>query len=277
MSTSAPTGAAPLADFALRFPAPDGIWTPRWAELRHKLLAEAFGNRSVQRVFAEATELPAGYGIAMDERVIEWPWVLANGAGGNTLDAGSALNHADVLGAFAPRLSDLHIVTLEPEEQAFVSARISYVFADLRDLPYRDGLFDTVVSVSTLEHVGMKNDRYGVEDENAEVPDEELAKALLELKRVAKPGGRLLITVPYGRPDDFGWSRIFSREMVERMVEVVDPADAAITVYKYGAGGWQVSDLDAASDAVYREHTIEPEPADLAANARAVACLRLVV
>jgi SAM-dependent methyltransferase len=277
MSTSVPTGAGPLADFALRFPAPDGVWTPQWSALRQKLLAEALSNRSLQRVFAEGADLPAGYGIAMDERVIEWPWVLANGVGGATLDAGSALNHAEVLTHFAPRLSDLHIVTLEPEEQAFVSARISYVFADLRDLPYRDGLFDTVVSVSTLEHVGMKNDRYGVEDDNAEDADRELAVALRELKRVARPGGTLLITVPYGRPDDFGWSRIFDRPMVERIVEVVDPAEAAVTVFRYDAAGWQVSDLDGAATSVYREHTLEPAPADLAANARAVACLRLVV
>ena len=277
MTTSAPAGAGPLADFALRFPSPGGIWTPEWSALRQRLLAESFTNRSLQRVFAEASNLPAGYGIAMDERVIEWPWVLANGVGGATLDAGSALNHAEVLAHFAPRLSDLHIVKLKPEAQAFTSARISYVFADLRELPYRDDLFDTVVSVSTLEHVGMKNDRYGVADENAEVPDEELARALVELRRVTRPGGQLLITVPYGRPDDFGWSRIFSRAMVERMVDVVDPVSAAVTVFAYGADGWQVSDLDAAADAVYREHTLEPDPADLAANARAVACLKLGV
>ena len=277
MSTSAPTGAAPLADFALRFPSPGAIWTPQWSALRQKLLAEAFTNRSLQRLFAERADLPAGYGIAMDERVIEWPWVLANGVGGVTLDAGSALNHADVLQAYAPRLDDLHIVTLEPEEQAFVSARISYVFADLRELPYRDDLFDTVVSISTLEHVGAKNDRYGVDDEVAEDPDAELARALRELKRVTKPGGQLLITVPYGRPDHFGWERIFDRAMVEAIVDVVDPVESAVTVFRYHADGWQLSDLDAAAGAVYREHTIEPDPEDLAANARAVACLKLSV
>jgi len=107
--------------------------------------------------------------------------------------------------------------------------------------------------------------------------DDELAKALTELKRVTRPGGRLLITVPYGRPDDFGWSRIFSRAMVERIVDVVDPVESTVTVFAYSAGGWQVSDLDAASDAVYRVHTIQPDPADLAATARAVACLKLTV
>lgn len=267
--------AAGTDDFALRFPNPGAIWTPEWASIRQRLLAESMGTPQLQGVFAAGGKLPSGFGTAMDERVVEWPWVLSQGPRGRTLDAGSALNHAEVLTHFAPKLDDLHILTLEPEDQAFTQAKISYVFADLRDLPYRDGLFDTVVSVSTLEHVGMNNQRYGVNDEQTEVPDDELAKALLELKRVATADGTLLITVPYGRPDDLGWFRVFDRAGVERMVDVVAPKASAVTVFRYDAAGWQVSDLDAAADAVYRDDKAEPVPADLAPNARAVACLKL--
>jgi len=268
-------GPGPAASFAERFPNPGAIWTPAWAQVRRRLLAEGFTNPEIQRSLAAGGRLPDGYGPAMDERLVEWPWVLANGPRGRTLDAGSALNHAEVLTHLAPKLDDLHIVTLEPEEHAFTTARISYVFADLRELPYRDGWFDTVVSVSTLEHVGMNNQRYGVRDQRVEVPDDELARALRELRRVARRDGRLLVTVPYGRPDDLGWFRVFDRAGVERMIDVVDPADAAVAVYRYDAAGWQVSDLDGAADRVYRDETAEPQPADLAPNARAIACLRL--
>ena len=264
-------------DFAQRFPNPGAIWTAEWASIRQRLLAEAMTSPQLQQAFAAGAPLPAGYGTAMDERVVEWPWALSRTPEGVTLDAGSALNHAEVLAHFAPRLSDLHIVTLEPEDKAFTQARISYVFSDLRELPYRDGHFDTVASISTLEHVGMTNERYGVDDARTEVPDEELAKALLELKRVAKPGGRLLITVPYGRPDDFGWFRVFDRAGVERIADVLAPARHDVTVFRYDAAGWQVSDLGAAAGAVYREDTVEPQPADLAPNARAVACLDLTL
>jgi SAM-dependent methyltransferase len=264
-------------DFALRFPNPGAIWTPAWVEIRQRLLLEAMGGPRLQAAFAAGEPLPAGYGAAMDERVVEWPWVLSNGPRGHVLDAGSALNHAEVLAHYLPCVDDLHIVTLEPEDQAYTGNRISYVFADLRDLPYRDDLFDTVVSVSTLEHVGMSNERYGVDDERTEDPDVELAAAVRELRRVAKPGGTLLITVPYGRPDDLGWFRVFDRRLVDHLIASAEPADASVAVYRYDASGWQLSDLDAAADAVYREHTLDPSPADLAPNARAVACLRLSV
>lgn len=259
--------------------APPAIWSAQWAAQRAALQEAAFTEPLLQAAFASdgALPLPPGYGVAMDERLVELPWVHASGLGGRMLDAGSALNHAEVLTHLAPNVSDLHIVTLEPEAHAFTSARISYVFADLRELPYKDGLFDTVVSVSTLEHVGMDNARYGVDGLQGTTPDHELALALRELKRVTRPGGTMLITVPYGRPDDFGWFRVFDRAGVERMVEVLEPAGSTTTVYRYDADGWQVSDLDAAADAIYREHTKDPHPADHAPNARAVACLRVEV
>jgi SAM-dependent methyltransferase len=190
------------------------------------------------------------------------------------LDAGSTLNHAEVLQHVLPVVDDLHIVTLQPEESAYTRNRVSYVFSDLRDLPYRDGWFDCAVSISTLEHVGMDNARYGTDAARAEAADPELDRALRELRRVVRPGGRLLITVPYGRPDDLGWFRVFDRAMVERMVDVLAPAQATIDVFAYDAEGWRWSTLDDAAGKVYREHTLEPQPADLAPNARAVACLR---
>jgi SAM-dependent methyltransferase len=257
--------------------APPAIWSAQWGVQRSALQAAAFTEPLLQAAFASGAPLPPGYGVAMDERLIELPWVHASGARGRVLDAGSALNHADVLAHIAPAVEDLHIVTLEPEAHAFTSARISYVYADLRELPYRDDLFDTVVSVSTLEHVGMDNQRYGVQGLQGTTPDRELALALTELRRVTRPGGTLLITVPYGRPDDLGWFRVFDRAAVERIVDVVAPTEATTTIYRYDLEGWQVSDFEAAADAVYRDHEADPHPADFAPNARAVACLRLTV
>jgi SAM-dependent methyltransferase len=253
------------------------IWTREWAARRSELLADALGTQDTQQLFAQRSPLPAGFGQAMDERVVEWPWILANAPRGRVLDAGSTLNHAEVLQHVLPAVDDLHIVTLQPEESAFTRNRVSYVFSDLRELPYRDGWFDCVVSISTLEHVGMDNARYGTEAARSQAADPELDRALGELRRVVRPGGELLITVPYGRPDDLGWFRVFDRAMVERMVDVLAPSQATIDVFAYDAEGWSWSTLDAAAGAVYREHTLEPAPADLAPNARAVACVRAVV
>lgn len=72
-------------------------------------------------------------------------------------------------------------------------------------LPVESGTFDMVVSINTLEHV------YGIE------------QALDELVRVVKPGGRLMLAVPFlyrvhGCPDDFNrptaswWRETLSRK-----------------------------------------------------------------
>lgn len=64
------------------------------------------------------------------------------------------------------------------------------VAADLIALPFRDAAFDAVKATEVLEHV----------------PD--TARALAECRRVLRPGGHLVVTVPFlerlhGDPDDY--------------------------------------------------------------------------
>ena len=113
------------------------------------------------------------------------------------LDAGSSLNHALLLDDPSVAEKRLHIVTLTPEQECFWQRGISYVFDDLRALPFKDALYDIVVSVSTLEHVGCDNRFYTGRSPSEERLDDFLAAAK-EMTRVLKPGGLLLLTVPYG-------------------------------------------------------------------------------
>lgn len=218
--------------------------------------------------------LPDGYGARLDERVVEFPWLLAQAPSGDVLDAGSTLNHAHVLDAVMGSLDSLHIATLEPELHAFTGRRISYVFCDLRDLPYRDGLFDTIVLSSTLEHVGMDNERYGAAVPRAADPDAEVDRVLGELRRVLRPGGRMLLTVPYGLSQDYGWMRQFDQAGIERIVRASRARSAQVSVFAYSASGWRCSDLDAAALARFRDDERDTVD-DGAAAARAVACLSL--
>ena len=55
-----------------------------------------------------------------------------------------------------------------------------FVRADIRALPFRDGSFDFVWNAGVLEHFG----------------DEDVARVLREMRRVARPGGTVLATVP---------------------------------------------------------------------------------
>jgi Methyltransferase domain len=148
--------------FRDRFPPPERPWTHEYVDVHRRLVSEVLDDPALVKAFGAGGPLPSGYGVGIDERVVEFPWLFAQHLRGRTLDAGSALNHAHILDRVLPRIDELHVVTLEPEDLAFTERRVSYVYADLRDLPYKDGYFDSVVCLSTLEHVGMENTRYGV-------------------------------------------------------------------------------------------------------------------
>jgi len=56
----------------------------------------------------------------------------------------------------------------------------NYITADVRGLPFRNNVFDIILSSSTLDHFTSEDD---------------FLKSIFELKRVMKPGGSLIITI----------------------------------------------------------------------------------
>jgi SAM-dependent methyltransferase len=251
-------------------------WTAEYGARHRKFLERVLDDHRLVERFRQGEDLPRRYGIGLDERVIEYPWLLAQEPEGHVLDAGSTLNHQHVLERFLPRLAGLHVVTLAPEPESFPELGVVYSYADLRDLPYADASFDTVVAASTLEHVGMDTTAYGVPGGASSEPAREVDRALAELARVLVPGGKLLLTVPYGRVEDHGWFRQFGREDVERIMGHANWRATTAAVYRYSRRGWQLSDLDEAADETYWDHHADAVvPDDRAAAARAVACLLL--
>lgn len=196
-------------------------------------------------------DFPEGWGAGASERFVEFPWLAAKvcaQSGDLVLDAGSTLNHDFVLDGLLPSVGALHVVTLAPEPRSFTERGVSYLYADLRDLPLRSGTYDTVVCASTLEHVGMDVSGWGGTTELSSDPQREVLRAVTELRRVAKPTGRVLITVPFGFPDNLGWLRQFDRTNLTATVDALTPAHTTVTVYRYTSTGWRLSSLDEASD-----------------------------
>jgi SAM-dependent methyltransferase len=242
------------------------------------LVSSALQSRGLLSRFDGGRRLPARHGVGLDERVVEYPWLLAQRPSGDVLDAGSALNHAHVLEAFLPLAQSLTIVTLAPEENAFPDRGVAYVYGDLRNLPFQDATFDTVTCVSTLEHVGMDNSRYGATTQLARDPRAALVEAVRELRRVLRPEGVVLATVPYGVAENFGWFRQFGRSDVGELVCALGARSVSITVFRYSRTGWQLSTLEAAANVRYRDSSIDKtRPDDLAVAARAVACIRATI
>jgi SAM-dependent methyltransferase len=254
------------------FPPPD---TPqRYVDIQRRFVAQILDSEDVLELFRSGDPLPPQYGVGLDERVVEFPWLFSHSMVGRVLDAGSTLNHVHILDRLENHYEELHLVTLTPEDVAFPERGISYIYGDLRDLPIRNDFYDIVISISTLEHVGMDNRQYGAYGGREPDPRAAVLDAVRELKRVTRPGGLFLATVPFGVPDDLGWLRIFDRRGIDDLVEVLSPRTVELRYYLYSLSGWQVADAEAASGARYKDPFADRSMAeDLAPAARAVACI----
>jgi SAM-dependent methyltransferase len=245
---------------------------PRHSALVKDVLAEP----GMMSLFASPARLPPGFGFGWDERVVELPWILSQRLTGRLLDAGSTLNHAHIVDRCLQMVDSMTITTITPEPTTFTDRGVSYVYCDLRELPFRDDWFETVVCASTIEHVGMDGRIYGNEAPRAHDPAREQRRAFEELRRVLRPGGSLLITVPFGRAEDHGWFRQLDADQLDELIGGVAVADQRTTIYSYGVGGWRLSSRAEAADLSYRDVHADPNPpADRAMAARAVACVKM--
>jgi SAM-dependent methyltransferase len=243
-----------------------------------------YKQRSIVRALDTDTlslaELPANYGSRLDERVVEYPWVFSRltPGPGTLLDAGSSLNHEYLLRREPLASKTIFISTLAPEREAHWTRSISYIFEDLRSMCFRDGQFDFVVCISTLEHVGMDNTMLYTDDSSKQESDIFAYQTVVqEIRRVLKDGGTLYLSVPYGRYKNHGWFQIFDSEMLDTVISAFQPSSLDESHFRYRDNGWHASSRDGSSDATaFDPHAGVPFAADYAAHSRAIACLEMV-
>ena len=226
------------------------------------------------------TVLPQGYGFRLDERVIEYPWVMARlpKNPGAMLDAGSALNYSFLVKRAPVSDAKLSICTLAPEKRCYWGRGISYIFDDLRVCKFRSGAFDTIVSISTIEHIGLDNTMLYTADATKQENDSAgFRAAVREFRRILRPGGVCFITVPYGKACNRGWFQVFDAAMVRMALEEFQPTDQEIDFFGYSPDGWHLADpADLTEATCFDIHQDKTFDADFAAFARGLVCMRLV-
>jgi len=95
------------------------------------------------------------------------------------------------------------------------------VRADIRRAPFRSGSFDAATMVSTLEHIGIGfYDPRGADDADVEV--------MKELRRIVRPRGLVVLTVPFGRPGAGPLQRSYDRARLNAVTNGMDVGNRPI-------------------------------------------------
>lgn len=265
-------------------------WSEGYDEVKERFLNDVLVSDELMTLFAAGAELPEGYGVGFDERCIEYPWLLTRFPTGplRVLDAGSTLNYEFFLNRAVIAEKKLHVLTLAPEDKCFWKRGVSYLFEDLRAIPTRDAYYDVVACISTLEHVGCDN-TFFTKDAAAhrEARPDDFAAAMREMARVLRPGGTFFLTVPFGAYQFHGGFQQFDRSLLTRAVAAFGPAARVVeTFYRYTASGWNVAWAEECADCEFVKWLalaiatntwpdVLPTEPDLAAAARAVACVQI--
>ena len=254
-------------------------WSKGYHQHKIESITKAIYNKELQSGIRKK-ELPLGYGYRLDERVIEYPWLFSKMEQGsqNVLDAGSTFNYNYLVNHPVIVSKDLTICTFAPEDLSFNKNKISYAYNDLRNLPFKDNLFEIVFSQSTIEHIDMDNSMYGYDishNEDAGKKSYDYLIAVNEMIRVLKTGGSLLLTFPYGKFEHHGFFQQFDNEMLDKILELFSGRGSyEIDFFRYQNDGWRFASQEELVEVKsYNPHTGKGAGDDHAAHSRAIACI----
>lgn len=211
--------------------------------LQEGIFREAMSGYEMNRNdFPDKLHLPKPFAVGLPERAVELMMArLLYRPGESTLDIGHANatpSHRCLLAAMPPPrdLTGIDIAAPVYDTRPYYARSVR---ADITANPFKSGEFDLIWCISALEHFGMDNSGYT----ERFIRDAGLAgKALLEMIRLLRPRGRLLVTVPFGRYEDHGWHITYDQD---RWNKLIDPVRGTTTIQEWFfrhtfGSGWQI-------------------------------------
>jgi len=198
------------------------------------------------------------YGAGKTERVIEIPWALSKYNGGpRVLEVGCSFaydNPEYIQGLMSLNIPELHGIDVSSVEAPHFIKKT----ADIRESGYETEFFDFVLCISTLEHVGKDNTKYykpiaelPPDRQNPSPPD---AEALAEMFRILRPGGMLIVTVPFGKFVDYGWFTHYDSRAISTLFQSIPSASISAEYFKYTKDGWVPCAAAELADTSYQDN-----------------------
>jgi ubiquinone/menaquinone biosynthesis C-methylase UbiE len=161
--------------------------------------------------------------IREDERQVEYQWIFER-----LIRAGLFLDVGCLETEFTNEVAKESSLETYGIDIRVPKRKLHYYFVrcDVKCLPFRDNVFDEITAISTIEHVGL----LGYENSLLDLKGDR--KALNQIMRVAKKGGAILLTLPYGKKPPFwyrtyaflkyknahGWMRIYNLKTLSSLI-----------------------------------------------------------
>jgi SAM-dependent methyltransferase len=153
---------------------------------------------------------PGTPALGTNDRSVEVPWALQRvGSARRVLDVGCSTS--DYLADLAARKlrRGRRVYGLDPDAPRPIR-NVGVVKGTVVAPPFPPDSFDLILCISTVEHVGLPI--YG----QREFPHGDTL-AMRHMRRLLAPGGRLLLTVPFGRAQVNPWFRVYDRRGLRRI------------------------------------------------------------
>lgn len=148
----------------------------------------------------------------LNERIIEIPFAIDALAKiskvGKILDLGCM---ESVLPLFLSSLG-FQVTGFDFRQYPYRVPNFEFVQGSILDLPFEDASFDAATCVSTIEHIGI-----GFYNDPKDSLRADL-KGMLEIRRILKPQGLLILTVPFGKVSVNHQQRIYDQKGLSELL-----------------------------------------------------------
>lgn len=175
-------------------------------------------------------------GMVTTERVVEYPFVFQHlgPPDGPVLDVGCSGSRLPI--ALASR--GYRVVGFDFSGYPYPHPGLRAVRGDIIRAPFDDASFSRIIAISVIEHIGIGH--YG--DPLAGEGDH---RAVEEIARLLRPGGRTILTVPFGKAMINDWMRVYDPPRLRRLIGPLQPQ---VVEYAVGDDGqWGPAEEDRAA------------------------------